>query len=244
MSNTANELNSLEAQLLSAFRTGFLKASWDANTSGNDALAQSETGQAIKRLRELALECVEPVTHRIEELAKQLEAAYFEGFSLGKSGQDYEGSWVVSASRKSLYLEPKNGLSGLAPGNIPLVGERWYVLRDGASACQTVDVLDVTQFTALVRPVGALREERLALDMTRFIEKPLGQKEITPPSELLALYAKKIDFMNIHQVLSEARRLLGTMDDTMLKCLMYVLTEKVAAVYGEKRDSAKSSKPN
>lgn len=231
MTTNSNELVTLETQLLAAFRTGFLKASWDSGTSGQDALAGSETGQAIQKLKDLALECVEPVSHRVTELINQLKDAYLEGFSLGKSGQDYDGSWLQSQSRKALYLEPTSGLSGLAPGNIPLVGERWYVLRDGASACQTVDVLDVTQFTALVRPVGALREERLALDMTRFIEKPVGNKDLTHPEQLLALYAKKIDFNDTDKVLAEAKRLLNTMEDTMLKCILYVLAEKVSSVY-------------
>lgn len=216
--------SALESQLAAAFRTGFLKASWSTDP-GASALTQSETGHAIARLTALAAECPEPVAFRVRELAGQLTSAFLEGFALSKGGAAYEGAWAASSSRKALYMEPPEGQKGLAPGNTPKAGERWHVVRDGGSACQTVDVLDVTQHTALVRPVGATRDERLALDATRFLERPAGGRGLASQAELLNRYAKNVDFNNADKVVAEARRLVGAMEDGLSKCVFQVLVE-------------------
>ena len=225
------ELASLEAQLVGAFRAGFLKGSWDCVVVLEDALLHSETGQSIARLKMVAIECGEPVATRVNQFGSQVAAAYAEGFALSRAGGTFEGGWVDSLSRKSLYMEVTAGLNGLAPGNFPKVGERWHILRDNLSACQTVDVLDVTAFTVSVRAVGAIREERLALDMTRFIEKPVVAKDLISIELLMAQYLTKLDFNDTAKVVAEAKRILSSMDDSMLKCVMHVLTEKCSAIY-------------
>lgn len=228
MATPPTELASLEAQLLNAFRAGYLKGSWDSQVSDEAALTQSDTGAAIERLQLLALECAEPVSASVKRLALQLKDAYREGFAKGRTnGVDYEGLWETSDARKALYFEPKLGM-GLCPGNLPKVGERWFITRDDSSTCQTVDVLDVTSMTALVKQGGTLREERVCLDRTRFIElAPLERKELTL-EQLKQRYADKLDTKDMHAVIAEAKRLSLTMDDNVLKCVLLVLAERTA----------------
>lgn len=55
---------------------------------------------------------------------------------------------------------------------VPAVGETWHILRHGATACATVKIVEVTLCTVLVKAKGyGSVEERLPLDMVRFVEK-------------------------------------------------------------------------
>lgn len=229
MTTPTTELASLEAQLIGAFRAGYLKSSWDSQVSDEDALKHSDTGAAIERLQLLALECAEPVSSSIKRLGKQLTSAYLEGFAKGRGqGAEYEGLWEKSDTRKALYFEPKLGLGSVCPGNLPKAGERWHITRDDSSTCQTVDVLDVTALTALIKQTGTLREERVCLDRTRFIELAAIERKEFTLDQLKQRYSDKLDMNDMHAVIAEAKRLSLTMDDNVLKCVLLVLAERTA----------------
>lgn len=225
-----SELATIEAQQIAAFRAGFLKASWDGDATAELALAQSDAGSSITRLNQLASECGEPVATRIRQLAAQLRGAYLEGFNLGRApGATYDGLWEQSATRKALYLEPESGLGTLCPGHLPKPGERWYITRDATpSTCQAVDVLDVTPHTVLVRPQGSLRDERLVLDCTRFVEQVSTPHATCTLDSLKLKYASKLNTTDMEAVVAEARRQLTEMNESLLKCILWILADRCA----------------
>lgn len=107
----------------------------------------------------------------VEPVAWLMHNKYGDEISITESNlRNVQPAWVQELWKdaKPLYLAapsaPVQAVPDLAKGQV------WHILRPGATACCTLEIVEVTKSTALFRSPGYCNEERLPISDVRFVE--------------------------------------------------------------------------